>query len=502
MPISNPFTLPAGFNLRLSIDAIRKANLTVAQFGNNAQPTPFGINLMTAVLADVGRRVNIAGAGYASLSIAPTIAGNIVTVPRQYATFAGQLALLEGATGAGLAFDFTANAAGQYAVVAEWYEAPVIPSTTTGLPPTQLPGVSSANNKSTSASLFPAGNVDRVNSGGDPSITDANLVVGTTVQAQRFGQLQYRFRVIADVTLTGLQPLASGSATVYGANSDDPSGASVRAVDVGDPLPSTLNPKSTDGYFYAAKLMVVTRTVGGVIVYDGDSIPGANVIGQPPVKTAPSRDKLNSSIFALTGQVTTLNNRVNDLTTVVNNNAVTAASDLAFHINASPAHTAVAISTNPPATGFFAGIANTQAAITALYGFVGSLNQPRPFDTGSVVLGPGGALASLVSTNLTLSGQYANRRIVMVVNTFNVMFAGGQVKAQVGINGSYATIGEADNTGVSPNDQQRSYGGTQLLQFGGTSTIGQNVTVRLTATTGTFDVYNNTRVYISVYTID
>jgi microcystin-dependent protein len=268
--LSTNFALPPTHDERRIAEVTRKAGISGIQISRTggAALMPQTLNIGFSVLSAAQRQHAIVSAGFAALTVRPTVSGAVVTLPPQAMYLGGRLTRLALAGDAPFVLDLTtANLGERHAVYVEWYESVVTPSTSGGNP-AALAGVSSTLNKPNDDGLFPGGALSRNSS--SETISDSALTAGTSVQAQRFTQTQYTVYNALDRDLLGTAPTIVPSLPNWQPNPDDPLAISVRSEQPSDYLPSNPTPRTSDGFYYCAKLCVVERTSTGATVYNYD----------------------------------------------------------------------------------------------------------------------------------------------------------------------------------------------------------------------------------------
>lgn len=196
-----PWIKPLGLNYKTAAEAIRAGNITVALDGDNGAPTGFKNAMASIVSRQNVKRAVTALYGVSAITIAPYMAGTNLIVPRQYAAFGGEVVELYDAVNlVDLSYPLAALTDGTYMLKIELFGALVGASTSSQTIPTGLPGYTDSANKPTTNTLYSNGSTA---AGAINAISDAPFVGGSTVQQQKFVQLQYKLTLMADGDITG-----------------------------------------------------------------------------------------------------------------------------------------------------------------------------------------------------------------------------------------------------------------------------------------------------------
>lgn len=274
MPITTaPWTKPLGLNFKQAADAIRSGNITVALDGANGAPTAF-----KGAMASIVSRQNVKKAmtslyGVSAITIAPYISGSNLVVPRQYTCFGGEVVeLYDPTTFSDLIYPLSALADGTYMLKIELFGALVGASTAGQALPTGLAGITDAVNKPSFNTLFGNGNTA---AGSINAVSDSFFVGGSTVQQQKFVQLQYALTLVADADITGTAATIDSTVNYAADATLYPWGVSATLASDG------IVPESTSRAF------VITRVVKSGAVYTvvaprlmGDTLVGRQNVAQ------------------------------------------------------------------------------------------------------------------------------------------------------------------------------------------------------------------------------
>jgi hypothetical protein len=203
MPIlTAPWIKPLGLNYKTAAEAIRAGNITVALDGHNGAPSAFK-GAMSSIIARQGIKKAVTSLyGISAITIAPYFSGSNLILPRQYAAFGGEVVELFDPTTLGdLTYPLGALADGGYMLKMELFGALVGASTSSQTIPTGLAGITDTTNKPGVNTLFGNGNIAAASIG---TVFDSPFVGGSTVQQQKYVQLQYKITLAPENNLVGL----------------------------------------------------------------------------------------------------------------------------------------------------------------------------------------------------------------------------------------------------------------------------------------------------------
>jgi hypothetical protein len=279
-------------------------NLVLAIDGNNKPASSHTRSAAYIILREYMRKTAQTELGPAALTKAPTVSGQVVTIPNQLISVDGDPLRLSGTASAtsDLQIDFSAAASGQYMIVLETWEELVAPTTTLLTFPNTFAGVTNTAGKPDATHFYPNGNVGL---GATAESLDSPLVA-SRLEHQRYLQRQYRVRGITgaflpDVNLVGTG--VNGGTPVYAATPNN-----LFLVTATTPANGTT--VLTDIKYKAVKLCVVIKPVsaGPLVVYTSDQTAPANYVlqGQPPIPFAPDRGALQTLYNAAIGLINQL----------------------------------------------------------------------------------------------------------------------------------------------------------------------------------------------------
>jgi hypothetical protein len=234
-----------------------------------------------------------------------------------------------------------------------------------------------------------------------------------------------------------------------------------------------------------------------LIEVDSTPTPPQIVLGEVTL-TAGQTQILNSHISINARQLGGFATIISEL----QSNSVNIANKLTTHLESSTAHNAksILLETIDGLTG-----TNVQEGIKNLREQIVGLGRSKHESAIITFADSSGAVTTMQSSNFTLTEEFKDRTVMVTVGSVNVILVGDTTQLSVNVPGiGDIVLSSHTPFGAFPNDQQTSLSGSAIVTMPSVTTVGLNITAKLTATGGGGSLFDNkaSSTRVTIHTID